>query len=192
MLEKLAPTIFVVESLLLYCIATCLITITNINIFFGIHNNTHLLKLLVQANSVDKCILQYFSEKKVAFSARIYNQPDSIYLPNETIIFETVYYNEGSGYNSSSGVFTAPKSGTYIFTVNIEATNDGRGHVLVMVNGNYYCEALAAKGYYNKGGCTAVAYVYSGQQAWVQAADVGLPQIYVYKYRTQFNGFLID
>lgn len=131
-------------------------------------------------------------KRKVAFSVRMRNQPDSIYLPKEKIIFDDVFYNEGSGYSTSSGIFTAPKTGTYIFTVNTEATDAGKGMVSLMVRGHKRCEALAEKGYDNTGGCTTVAYVYSGDQAWVQASDIDLPRHYVYKYRTQFNGFLID
>ena len=36
---------------------------------------------------------------------------------NQTIIWNLVYHNIGGGYNSSSGLFTAPVSGYYHFTV---------------------------------------------------------------------------
>jgi len=36
---------------------------------------------------------------------------------NQTIIWNLVYYNVGGGYNSSDGLFTAPVSGYYHFTV---------------------------------------------------------------------------
>jgi len=36
---------------------------------------------------------------------------------NQTIIWNLVYHNVGSGYNSSNGLFTAPVSGYYHFTV---------------------------------------------------------------------------
>jgi len=35
---------------------------------------------------------------------------------NQVVMFPSVTYNEGSGYNSSTGKFTAPVSGVYAFT----------------------------------------------------------------------------
>ena len=48
--------------------------------------------------------------------------------PNKPIIFDTVISNHGSGYNPSTGIYTADKSGWYTFF------NDIRVH-----HGNYAC-----------------------------------------------------
>ncbi|WAQ93490.1 EMIL2-like protein [Mya arenaria] len=38
---------------------------------------------------------------------------------DQTIIFNEVLYNDGGGYNSATGTFTAPVKGTYLFTINL-------------------------------------------------------------------------
>ncbi|XP_052788479.1 semaphorin-5A-like [Mya arenaria] len=38
---------------------------------------------------------------------------------NQTIIFSEMLFNVGEGYNSSTGKFTAPVTGIYLFTVNL-------------------------------------------------------------------------
>jgi len=40
-----------------------------------------------------------------------------------TVIFDTVYFDQGSNYNATTGVFTAPITGKYLFTSNVEFIN---------------------------------------------------------------------
>lgn len=53
---------------------------------------------------------------------------------NTTVIYNTVYVNIGSGYNSSTGIFTAPEAGVYLFTTNGLA-NGGQGDMQLQING---------------------------------------------------------
>lgn len=69
-----------------------------------------------------------FSPNQVCFSA-IANS-----VTNATIVYSTVYVNIGSGLNTSTGIFTAPVAGTYMFTVNGLA-NGGSGDIVIQVNG---------------------------------------------------------
>ena len=51
----------------------------------------------------------------------------------------TVIYNDGSGFNSTSGVFTTPASGIYTFNVGYTATGSGDGRELkIYHNGSLY------------------------------------------------------
>ncbi|XP_052236198.1 uncharacterized protein LOC127847985 [Dreissena polymorpha] len=54
----------------------------------------------------------------------------------QVIVFEDVLYNHGSGYDSSSGVFTAPVGGTYLFTARLLSTEAGPVFFEINVNGN--------------------------------------------------------
>jgi hypothetical protein len=48
-------------------------------------------------------------------------------------------YNDGSGYDKSTGVFTAPSSGLYTFSVNYNATGSGDSRSLkIFLNGSLY------------------------------------------------------
>ena len=53
----------------------------------------------------------------------------------KTIVFSDVEYNIGEGYNSTSGIFTTPRKGTYLFTVQFYVRYDYRIDVGIVVNG---------------------------------------------------------
>lgn len=130
-------------------------------------------------------------DRKVAFSARLLKM-DSYYLPKEKIKFDDVRYNYGSGYDPSSGIFTAPKSGTYLFAGTVEATNSGIGHADIMVRGYFKVDLLAAKGFSNTGTAVIVDYLSAGDKAWIQGSDIAVPKHYINHYRSHFSGVLID
>ncbi|XP_052268386.1 mucin-like protein [Dreissena polymorpha] len=54
----------------------------------------------------------------------------------EIIVFEDVLYNNGSGYNSSIGILTAPVGGTYLFTARLLSQRGGPVFFEINVNGN--------------------------------------------------------
>ena len=49
---------------------------------------------------------------RVSFDAQ--NLQDYAPKSGNTLVFEDVKHNVGGGYNASSGVFTAPRAGTYV------------------------------------------------------------------------------
>ncbi|XP_053403479.1 heavy metal-binding protein HIP-like [Mercenaria mercenaria] len=129
--------------------------------------------------------------RKVAFSARL-NTKHSYYSKNEKIIFDDVRYSYGGGYSSSTGIFTAPKSGTYLFTFNVQARPYKIAHVGLMVRGYWKTPALVESDGTNlTGGNVAIAYLSYGDKAWIQTAGVD-DKYYIWPYRTTFNGILID
>jgi hypothetical protein len=117
------------------------------------------------------------------------SEADSYYVKNERLVFNDVIYSYGGGYSSSSGIFTAPKSGTYLFSYNIQSTYSGIAHVVLMINGNTRTE-VTASGSAN-GGNLGIDYVYKGQRVWVQTLHFE-SYYYIEHYRTTFNGILID
>ena len=54
-------------------------------------------------------------KQKVAFTAGVTS--DSSTWNSGTLIFNSVILNVGNGYNPSTGVFTSPAAGTYVFYV---------------------------------------------------------------------------
>ena len=55
----------------------------------------------------------------VAFTAGI---PSYDYnWTGDTLVFPDVIYSEGKGYDSNTGVFTAPTEGTYLFYISIQS-----------------------------------------------------------------------
>ncbi|KAL4222758.1 hypothetical protein ACF0H5_018799 [Mactra antiquata] len=92
----------------------------------------------------------------------------------ETLIFTNVMQNVGNGYNQSTGVFTAPVGGTYLFT--FDFCSDGRQI-------SYYaivCEGVdQSLGYAydnNYADCTsgdATLVLKTGQRVWVKSNSYG-------------------
>ncbi|XP_046576386.1 caprin-2-like, partial [Haliotis rubra] len=82
--------------------------------------------------------------------------------------FDIVLYNKGNAYNSATGMFTAPVSGTYVFWANVMVRSStsmtlnifkgstviGRGHIVRHVNG------VAS--------ITTTTYLGQGDQVWMR------------------------
>ncbi|KAL4222757.1 hypothetical protein ACF0H5_018798 [Mactra antiquata] len=93
---------------------------------------------------------------------------------NETLVFTNVMQNVGNGYNQSTGVFTAPVGGTYLFT--FDFCSDARQI-------SYYaivCEDVdqfLGYGYDNNyAACTsgdATLVLKSGQRVWIRSNSYG-------------------
>ncbi|XP_053408383.1 uncharacterized protein LOC123559718 isoform X1 [Mercenaria mercenaria] len=88
---------------------------------------------------------------------------------NQIIVFDSALTNEGSGYDTSTGIFTAPVDGMYQFTVHI-CTYYGKYSYIGMV---YAGNVIAKASNYDKdhGTCCsvgAILRVKSGEQVWVK------------------------
>ncbi|KAK7110095.1 cerebellin-3-like [Littorina saxatilis] len=56
---------------------------------------------------------------------------------NQPVVFDVVQYNAGGGYDKNSGIFTAPKAGTYVFTLSLQRHgSDGTYIQMVIKKGN--------------------------------------------------------
>ena len=71
------------------------------------------------------------SIKKIAFHATLTHE--LTLGPSQTVVFDHVITNNGNGYSSHSGLFTAPRDGTYYFT-NSFLSGSGSVHLQMMRN----------------------------------------------------------
>jgi hypothetical protein len=63
---------------------------------------------------------------------------ETAYTANQVIVFNTTRHNTGSHYNTSTGRFTAPVAGKYLFTFNCYAYGGYITGVVLTINGSQY------------------------------------------------------
>ena len=89
----------------------------------------------------------------VAFHATVDGLLSSNHQAGETVVFETVKLNLGGGYDGTTGVFTCPTDGVYIFSTSIMTyhgtqtdVEKTRVHTAIMKNGEEIASAFASGG----------------------------------------------
>ncbi|XP_062599439.1 uncharacterized protein LOC134260932 [Saccostrea cucullata] len=107
--------------------------------------------------------------KKVAFTAGVtsYNSTWS----SGALVFDRIVYNIGGGYDSSTGVFTSPVDGHFVFFVNVQAYSNNIIYTYLVLNGSSKVTTMAyAAGseYYTAGPNLAVLQLQKGDRVWVQ------------------------
>ena len=61
----------------------------------------------------------------------------------DTLVFPVVIYSEGTGYNPSTGIFTAPTAGTYVFYVSVQSVLQKYIYLDIVLNGSSKVLAMA-------------------------------------------------
>ena len=107
------------------------------------------------------------------------------------MVMTNVYTNQGNGYSSTTGVFTAPVSGTYCFLATTGPYNkDYWAGVLIMQN-QFDVGFANAHGVYDGELATAHAVIHldAGQIVWLEARNTAL---YWSSGGSSFSGFLVS
>ena len=82
----------------------------------------------------------------VVFSAALSGNYNTVALNQPVVIYDKVYVNIGSGYDSTTGLFTCPVSGYYKFDMSVATAGNGM-YVILVHNDNYVIACHAPKGY---------------------------------------------
>ncbi|OWF52835.1 cerebellin-2-like [Mizuhopecten yessoensis] len=94
---------------------------------------------------------------QIAFHARLASQKVFSSI-NEDIAYDVVHTNIGNGYNSSTGIFTAPRQGNYQLMASAMST-DGNSTDIEMVRSSHYpftiCNTHAGTSHSSMGLCVA-------------------------------------
>jgi hypothetical protein len=120
-------------------------------------------------------------------------------LSQNTIVkYDYVDTNAGQGYSTSTGKFTAPYSGVYLFLFFVAPGNDDHDIAFfkLYINGQYQTYTLQESLEENHdymGGQAFVHYMHKGQEAWIQTGALRSAYYHnIKKYGTTFTGVLIN
>lgn len=90
--------------------------------------------------------------------------------PGHVLVFDVAPTNNGGHYNRYAGMFTAPHSGTYVFTWTSYCESGGYTNLQLVVNANAvdssYCNADGAS-WYRSASATAVVQISQGDVVFV-------------------------
>ncbi|XP_046361321.1 cerebellin-1-like [Haliotis cracherodii] len=125
----------------------------------------------------------------IAFTAKLsYNRE---LQPLDTVIFDTTITNNGEGYNSETGKFTAPLSGSYYFFATVLSGYNTKVETAVIVNdkevSRMYSGAHDAHG---SGSNAAVVNLRSGDSVWIRLLYQG--GTHVHGFYSTFSGFILN
>ena len=116
---------------------------------------------------------------------------------NTTVKFDRVFSNHGGGYSSSTGIFTAPYSGAYLFLFFVSAAKDKYAYLQLYVDGRYRTYTIIGSTMeeleLSLAGQAYVEYMSAGDKAWIQTGDLtGGSYHNIYNIGTTFTGILIN
>ncbi|KAL3858967.1 hypothetical protein ACJMK2_009212 [Sinanodonta woodiana] len=171
-------------------------------------NKTH--KLLVRAHGITswlqndtfEWILQPMNGNRtiqgivaghVAFSAYL-SQNLSGLGPNQTIRFDRLDYNEGGVFDTTTGMFSCPASGTYFFTASILSYQGNYVETAIVLNGEeqaiIYAGNPPTSTKYDQGSNSAIVHCDVGQKVWVKLRENYGNAIYGSHY-SKFSGYML-
>ncbi|KAK7507750.1 hypothetical protein BaRGS_00000715 [Batillaria attramentaria] len=111
-------------------------------------------------------------QQMIGFSVRMKAEDMRDLAPTQVVSFDDVISNAGGGYDSSTGVFTAPASGTYVFylqTLN-HNTRDGRIFLDIIKNGEFLSRVHAGWSPFENGSTLSVTHLEKGDTVNVQVS----------------------
>ncbi|XP_053400226.1 collagen alpha-2(VIII) chain-like [Mercenaria mercenaria] len=106
------------------------------------------------------------SAPNIAFNARRTSSLNA--NKNDLVVFDTVILNEGEGYDSATGIFTAPESGLYDFAAHVCIVGGKGANFAIVVEGT---EVATSSHYSSNNNCnsvTAVAKVKSEERVSIK------------------------
>lgn len=128
----------------------------------------------------------------ISFNAR--EAADTSPNKNQVIVFQSVIHNFGNAYDVTAGIFTAPVTGLYLFSVQICTyySNHGRFQAVVDRSANVI---LAIQEYdsshHTSTSNTVSQYLTEGQRVWVQASYGSTNLFEDAECWNQFSGCLV-
>lgn len=127
-------------------------------------------------------------QRIVAFDVRLTKHIR--HLPNKKrVVFDTADLNEGKGYDTSTGIFTAPAAGVYVFDWTTNAIPGSYARTSLVVNGKIKswnrCDNKASRDNLSCSKMT-VAMLKQGDKVWIGVFSENAD---MHDFYTSFSGF---
>lgn len=135
-------------------------------------------------------VTQLLNQKKVSFSARLRSSVSDL-RPWKTLIFDYIIKNDGNAYSGSTGIFTAPLKGTYVFFVHILGTNRSLEMVLYKNNKGVMWLYVNGPGHGADSNMVVLQLNKGDRVNVVKHGPYGSPPFYVHTTWSTFSGFML-
>jgi len=113
---------------------------------------------------------------------------------SEIIVFPTIKYNDGSGYNNLTGKFTATVAGLYAFA-KLTCAYLGKSAITAFIHNGHSVLASEVTTPSSENGCTSAqlfVQMLKGDQMWVESVWYGTQILFTtHVHETNFTGSLI-
>lgn len=133
-------------------------------------------------------------EEIVAFTARKSRTQPEVSI-NQHILFDDVLINLGAAYQDKQGLFIAPQSGVYVFSVSILSTyssDEEEFHAALVHNGDLIARiyGCGSPGRHDQAGQTVIIQLETGDEVWIENIEL-VSDVWGAYYST-FSGYLLS
>ena len=129
-------------------------------------------------------------ETPVAFSAFINSGPPEV-NNHQNIVFDLTHVNEGNGYHSSAGLFIAPITGLYFFTVTLTHPEQPQpAHVNILKNGIVVARVHAERHTWEQSSQSVILNLSVGDEVFIRSEDFD-HEHFAGVLSSSFSGFLL-
>ncbi|XP_052099181.1 complement C1q-like protein 3 isoform X2 [Mytilus californianus] len=109
----------------------------------------------------------------------------------DIVKFDDAKINIGGGYDSTTGIFTAPRNGIYIFSCAIMANGGGEVHFQLNKNDQLYTAGYATKSNYGAQTVNSLVELRTGDKVYVKHRN-GSSQNVLGSHFSTFSGYLLS
>lgn len=143
------------------------------------------------SSTTPNSVIDISVDSELGFSAKLSHELHD--LPTFSVIkYDYVIFNAGNGYDPSTGIFTVPLEGMYMFTYFVEALGTQAAEIQLIVDGMIRFPAISepeSPGNDDTGGNMVIEHLVKGQQVWIETYESENQNIF--PGFTTFSGALI-
>jgi hypothetical protein len=107
----------------------------------------------------------------------------------QTVVYDLVHTNYGDGYDKTSGIFSAPEKGLYVFSCTVMALGLDHMHIDIVKNDQWITTIYSSRFFWDQTSQTVVIPLEGGDKVWTRQAKDGK---HLQGYGSLFSGYLVS